>query len=148
MIYIALILWLLYLAIEGVYDSYLYRFLPIEYRFNSHGDHIPHTFALTQRLLVLLAIILQFSALSVLVNGVALLLMLPFVQTGFYFEGHHWLVKWYGLKPITDARGKPYRFFSYAHSNSSRFPDKNPWLRLAYFIVGLCIFFIFNIAIL
>jgi len=149
MIYISLLLWITYLAIEGLYDSYLYRFLPIRYRFNSKSIHVPHLFALLQRIVVLFLTVSHLNLLGIALNTVFLWLMLPFIQTGFYFEGHYWLTKWYKeLKPVLDARGKPYRFFGYAHADSSNFPDKNPWLRLLYFVVGLTLFFIFNIAIL
>jgi hypothetical protein len=135
-------LWILFLILEGMEDAWMYRFLPIRYRY-IRNIHVIHAVALVRRLGVL-AIIVYFTPLwwPAILTLVSLWLMLPFIQTGSYMQMQTILTRLYDdLGVIADAKGKPYGFFSYAHKQSSRFPDKNPWLRLLYFLVGSTIFF-------
>lgn len=142
---IGIIFWYLYLTIEGLYDAYMYRFSTSVQKRTWHGIHIPHLLAMTQRILVSI-IITYFSGLSFIYSIlllIALWLMLPLIQTGYYMEGQYWLTKLFpDLKPLIDVKGKPYRFFGFAFPESSAFPDKNPVHRALFFVAGLSLYLV------
>lgn len=138
--------WLVYLSFEGLYDAWIYRFTPVNKR-KVMGIHVIHAIALSQRLLI--AVIISTASTTcfwqMCINFIGLWLAMPLIQTGFYMTGQAVLSNLFKLPLLRDEDDKPYGFFGRPSAASSLFPDKNPLLRLAYFIIGIIVYFFINI---
>lgn len=145
---IILSFWVIYCALEGIYDAWVYfsmneavkyvRILPFGKTF-----HVPHTIALLQRMSIGAILAYCFNGnkididLALIVFSMSL--MLPLLQTGFYLSSRTFLSRKMEITPPKDAKGKVYNFFSYTHKNSSWFPDYSPITRGIMFMTGLVI---------
>lgn len=147
---VVLCIWISYLVLEGAYDAWMYYNMPESIK-KKGKFHIPHSIALFKRIAsaIILSSFLCFTRyvqptmFGVSVGlVVSLMLMLPFFQTGAYMQFRRVTAKLGNTTIPLDAKNKPYWWFATPKKGSSSFPDKNPWLRTLYLVLGLTAYFL------